>query len=320
MHKFPYLMCKKDSDIVLYGAGECGLEFYVELEMNQFCNVVAWVDRKFDDKMQAPFDTVKNLTKYEYDFIVLAIENYASAMEAKAELMKAGVPKEKIVWSAQYIYTTDFFPKDKNLLYSKFDFYSNLFMEYMKSGIEYGANQYYQSSNRLHLNGARSTGLRIKEYEIEKYLTKDMSVLNIGCNIGFLDVEIAPYVNKITGVDINEGVLNVAKQTADYLCVKNASFIHKNVFKDGITDKYDAVLVLAVHGAVENDDEFCRIEKLLNPNGMIFFESHEIPGDEAKYLRRVRCLEKTGMKLLCVKVINDNNINRMFTVLKKRPN
>lgn len=317
IHCFPYYLCKKNSKVILYGAGNCGLEFYIQLKMSKYCDVVAWVDIKFAETVNKPFDLVKNIDNYNYDYIVIAIENFQTAMKVKQMLIADGVPTNKIIWSAQYIVTTAFFPENKDELYDSFNFYYELFETYMRSGIEYGANQYYQSFEELKLKGARNTEYRIQEYEIEKYFDRRMDVLNIGCNTGFLDMQISHFVHHITGVDINEGVLKVAQKVADYLGISNVSFIHKNIFVEGINDKYDAIMLLAVHGVIEDDNKLLEILNSLKDNGLFVFESHEVPGDDMRYYRRLRLIEENGFVVKLFKVINDNGVNRIYSVLQK---
>lgn len=317
MYTFPYYLCKKNSNIVLYGAGKCGLSFYVQLRMNGYCNVLAWVDKRFDSDVKPPFEIVNNINKYDYDYIVIAIENFHVAMDVKDILIKNGVNSEKIVWSAQYIMTDAFFPSDMKRLYEEFDFYMDIFDEYMKGNIEYGANQYYQSNKLLNLSGARNTEYRIQEYEIKKFLNKKMNVLNIGCNTGFLDIQIAPFVNHITGIDINKGVINVANKTAMHLEVENANFICKDVISKGVSNKYNAILLLAVHGIFEDSKEFLKITEAIEEKGYLLFESHEVPGDETRYINRLKLLEENGFNSCLFKIIKDGGITRMYSILRK---
>ena len=317
IHCFPYFLCKKNSKIILYGAGNCGLEFYIQLKMSNYCEVVAWVDKKFDESANKPFDVVERIKEYNYDHIVIAIENYQTAMDVKHMLIAEGVSAYRIIWSAQYILTTAFFPENKAELYNNFDFYYELFEIYMRSGIEYGANQYYQSFAKIELPGARNTEYRIQEYEIPSFFGKTMNVLNIGCNTGFLDIQVSQFVNHITGVDVNEGIVNVARKTAEYLEINNVNFICKNVLVDGIDEKYDAIMLLAVHGVIEEDNILLEILNSLRAGGLFAFESHEVPGDDMRYYRRLRLLEANGFSVKLFKVINDDGVNRLYSLLQK---
>ena len=70
-------------------------------EQNQFCEVVLWVDknyRNFDKNLR--ITDPKEISQYEYDYVVLAVQAVTLADEIKRELIENGVPEKKIVWVA----------------------------------------------------------------------------------------------------------------------------------------------------------------------------------------------------------------------------
>ena len=80
---FPYDLVPQNSKIVLYGAGNIGKDFYIQLcAFNRGSNsrggytLVKWVDKNFDlYESNSLFDNSKNLIKYSFDYIVIAVKN-----------------------------------------------------------------------------------------------------------------------------------------------------------------------------------------------------------------------------------------------------
>lgn len=315
---FPYWHIKQGSKIVLYGAGMCGLEFFLQLHLNHYCEVAAWIDRSFDGGvLNPPFDCLNHIDNYDYEYIVIAIADFKTAMQVKKSLTEKGVSSEVIVWSAQYTLSTRFLPAHKQQLFDNFKFYIDLLDTYLKSGIEYGGEQFYQSFGKMGIRGSRPSLERIIRYNIPRFLSENSTVLDIGCNTGFLDLQSAPYCKKITGVDIVSGVVEVASKAARFMNIKNAEFVCKNVFAEGIRGKYDAIFLFAVHGAIENDDDFLKITESINDGGYLFFESHDISEDTERYERRCALLEKKGMSLKLNERQCDSGAERIVRVYQK---
>lgn len=45
---FPFEMIPKDSNIILYGAGGCGIGFSRQIVNSGYCNILLWVDQKYE--------------------------------------------------------------------------------------------------------------------------------------------------------------------------------------------------------------------------------------------------------------------------------
>lgn len=99
---FPFGLVKPGSDIILYGAGAVGTDFYAQIAATNFCNVVLWVDqrhiwcRNIGLDVQAP-ESIKDV---KYDYVVAAIENFN---RIKPTILEMGVNPDKIIWSDRYI-------------------------------------------------------------------------------------------------------------------------------------------------------------------------------------------------------------------------
>ena len=138
---------------------------------------------------------------------------------------------------------------------------------------------FYQGFDKINLKGCRSTEKRFEQYSIESYLNKTQNALDIGCNCGFFTLLISKYVNCITGVEINPYLINIAKDTQDFLKITNTEF-HVSSFENFITEKkFDVVFSLANDETVDGNTKFTfneyikKIMNISNPKSLLIFET-----------------------------------------------
>jgi len=96
---FPYKTVKKDSRIILYGAGQIGREYVKQLNETRYCNVVLWIDKNAcacDDCIVSPEHLAK-IKPTDYDAVVLATTNELFSVEMMEVLASYGIPDERIV-------------------------------------------------------------------------------------------------------------------------------------------------------------------------------------------------------------------------------
>lgn len=104
MERIETLFGKK---VILYGAGLVGQDYYLQLRKYIQCNLLAWVDRnyqqiQFDYAHIEGIDSIKNL---DYDVLLIAVEKEKLAEEIRGELCEEGIPDSKIIWfPPAYIY------------------------------------------------------------------------------------------------------------------------------------------------------------------------------------------------------------------------
>lgn len=93
---FPYALVEKNTDIILYGAGKVGQAYNCQLSENQYCNIVAWVDKnkKPGENIIRP-DEIQGLF---YSKIVIAVKEEQIANEIMDELAVFGIEREKMLW------------------------------------------------------------------------------------------------------------------------------------------------------------------------------------------------------------------------------
>lgn len=97
---FPFQNVEKNSRVILYGAGLLGRKYIEQNLVYDFCNIVLWVDRNCMEGSFNGFSIEKPevIKLYSFDYIVIAIDNYFTALEVKSELYKMNISKEKIIW------------------------------------------------------------------------------------------------------------------------------------------------------------------------------------------------------------------------------
>ncbi len=98
---FPFQRMEKGKKIALYGAGEVGKAFYLQLITTGYGEVTLWVDERWRtiSKQLRDVKPVDAVLRSEYDVLVIAISNLEFAAEIKENLVNWGVPERKIIWS-----------------------------------------------------------------------------------------------------------------------------------------------------------------------------------------------------------------------------
>lgn len=97
---YPDIMSLRGKRIVLYGAGTIGQDFYAQICKYQDCRLLAWADKnalnyKFEYAKVVGKEELKN---YDYDILIIAVNNFKIAKQIKDELIKDGINEEKIRW------------------------------------------------------------------------------------------------------------------------------------------------------------------------------------------------------------------------------
>ncbi len=98
----PFGKVKKQDRIVLYGAGSAGIRLENYIRSVEGNNMVCWMDRNYVDLCRTlDVKNPKDITNYEYDYVVISILRESAVQSAKRDLVALGVPEEKILWIAQ---------------------------------------------------------------------------------------------------------------------------------------------------------------------------------------------------------------------------
>ena len=98
---FPYESVKKNSRVVLYGAGTVGQSYYKCIQDESYVKLEMWVDRKWKEKGSMLSDPQELFTA-QFDYIVIAIEDIDVANDVIEMLKERKISGEKIVWKKPY--------------------------------------------------------------------------------------------------------------------------------------------------------------------------------------------------------------------------
>lgn len=144
---------------------------------------------------------------------------------------------------------------------------------------DYGEGYFYQGLASLGITGLRSTEARISSYGLLDHVA-GKSVLDIGCNAGFLAVTLAKVAKDVTGFDINPFLIEAGNVAARVLQRDNVR-LSAGAFEDmKLEGPYDVVMSLANHSTFDGQTRyslnayFDRCRSLLRPRGLFLFESH----------------------------------------------
>ncbi len=93
---FPFDKVLKDSEIVIYGAGDVGATYYWQIKRIKYAKIKAWVDKNYSlyDEMISDVITIFNL---DFDYIVIAIDSITIRDSVKKWLIDCGIDGKKIV-------------------------------------------------------------------------------------------------------------------------------------------------------------------------------------------------------------------------------
>jgi SAM-dependent methyltransferase len=156
---------------------------------------------------------------------------------------------------------------------------------------DYGEGYFYQGLKALQITGLRDTDGRIEAMGLPERV-RGKTVLEIGCNTGFISAALAGEATRIVGFDINPHLIEIARESALFLGVGNVEF-QVSSFEDlKVEEAFDVVLSFANHSTYDKNTRqgpeayFDRCLSLLKPGGTLLFESHP-PAHEGEGLKAV---------------------------------
>jgi SAM-dependent methyltransferase len=162
----------------------------------------------------------------------------------------------------------------KNKLIPKFEY--ELRKQFLDSVEQFGKTDFYQNYPPLKISGLRSSICRFNTYKLEKYLSKETELLDIGGNIGFFTAYLSRFVKHIDLVEQNEKLTKIGQKLIDFEKITNVSIQNLDFKKFETNKKYDFVMSLAIHMWVglPIDEYLNRLHQLLKKGGFLLFESH----------------------------------------------
>lgn len=136
-----------------------------------------------------------------------------------------------------------------------------------------------------------------KMAKLKTYLAPEMSVLDIGCATGTQCGDIANNVRQVTGIDISDKLLAIARNRMAERGLDNIEFLQTSVFHKSMqAGDFDVVMAFFVlHFFKDIDAVFKRVHELLKPGG-IFVSETACLGHKNKLIRGIlRFLGQIGL-------------------------
>ncbi|MDD7056769.1 MAG: hypothetical protein PUI26_08145, partial [Selenomonadaceae bacterium] len=98
---FPFEQVPLHSNIVIYGAGDVGREYYVQLQMTGYGHIVCFLDQNWNKYAHTalPVYPPAQVRNIDFDFIVVALKSDVYLRDIVAILTGLGVDERKIVFS-----------------------------------------------------------------------------------------------------------------------------------------------------------------------------------------------------------------------------
>ena len=100
LYLFPYEKIEKDSNIIIYGAGEVGASYYRQLKKNNYCNVVLLADLRFNELSEKyyPVENPDKIKETNFDYILISVLSEKMAKSISVILKeKYNVKENKII-------------------------------------------------------------------------------------------------------------------------------------------------------------------------------------------------------------------------------
>jgi hypothetical protein len=94
--QFPYGLVKRQSKIVLYGAGLLGRSYYAQLMLSAWADVVLWCEDENPFGLRCIQEPAQ-ICQVAFDSVLIAYASRKLAGDAKEFLRGIGVPNEKII-------------------------------------------------------------------------------------------------------------------------------------------------------------------------------------------------------------------------------
>lgn len=155
--------------------------------------------------------------------------------------------------------------------------------------LKYSFGYFYQGWDRIKVSGARSTESRFESYDFAELLKEGMTVLDVGCNVGFLAMAVAERVKHLDAVELNPYLVAIGKDVSTFLGIENVSFHQMDFLEFKSSGKYDLIMSFANHKTIDGNmdpdlrDYFLRLYDMLEDDGVLLFETHQYDNDSPEF-------------------------------------
>lgn len=182
----------------------------------------------------------------------------------------------------------------------------------------------YQAFATLGIFGERPTEERFDIYGLRDLLGPDDTVLDIGCNCGFLALYASYRTGcRATGIDINPFMIEIGQRCAEYLEIEDRVSLVAAKFQEYSTaDRFSAVFSFATHWTDDGNYRVALIEHLrrihgfLKPGGILVFETHTVDVGNKEFYATLDSAR--SMYEWSGKGVTDNGYREVY-VMRARP-
>jgi len=91
----PYKLNDERINIALYGAGNVGMDYFVQAMRRKNIKIACWVDKDFD-RIGFPVQSPNVITQIDFDLLVVAVSDRRTAESIIQSLIELGIPRNKI--------------------------------------------------------------------------------------------------------------------------------------------------------------------------------------------------------------------------------
>jgi SAM-dependent methyltransferase len=169
---------------------------------------------------------------------------------------------------------------------------------------QYTHGYFYQGLEELGITGAKPTGFRFRQYEVDAIL-QGADVLDIGSNCGFVAVHCGRLARSVVAVELNPYLNRIAVETARHFKHDNVEVVESDFSAYETGKRFDVVLSFSNHHTIDGnlnmgfENYIHKIASLLKPNGYLLFESHNVfgpgtggVGDDGDMAQKVAIMNK----------------------------
>lgn len=93
---YPFKDVLAGSRIVIFGAGDFGIELVKFINRNNKYKLVLWVDNNLENQQDVAISCPDNINNFEYEYIIIAVTNPIVMKTIKNELINKGIEESKI--------------------------------------------------------------------------------------------------------------------------------------------------------------------------------------------------------------------------------
>jgi ubiquinone/menaquinone biosynthesis C-methylase UbiE len=138
---------------------------------------------------------------------------------------------------------------------------------------------------------------------LKPYISKGMTVLDLGCGPGFFSIEIAKMLidsGKVIAADLQNGMLEKVDKKIKGTLLEQRIEIHKcEETKVGVTESVDFILAFyMVHEVINQDKLLEELKSILKPNGKIYIIEPKVHVSKKSFQAMIDRIQKIGFEVL----------------------